>query len=762
MAERKMAGYEKVLNCTIEINKRKIVKQELLDGEVVAAARKIEADPTPKEGQRRVLRNVKKDSRGLRPHAQRLTVSGQPFRLVYTYNDKRIYLHAIQYKPNIASDEANNAFVNKAMEVPVESVPEIPNIDFELDIGEEVESGPIERKESNGNEPYVTSNTISDLTLYECDIPSEQWEYFYGLQSDDELSLSHPTPALGKSALILFDHLTTPTADQLSSIRMLELPDGAETLKQVLAGEMSAEDLNILLSPEQMDAVNFAFDEAGPVLIRGGAGTGKSLIAQHRAKAYINHIGQPLFGPPKILFTTFTHGLRTISENSLEKILGDERGKVSCEVIDTVITRTYKESLNLIKPTKGISKIINEKIGKKNLDKYHGKLCQECQGVIANIFQKSAEELNGDLTNEELDRLRKIGAYYLGQEIESIIYGHRLSSLREYFDFDRRGRKQRMGTDLRTLVWKLKKEVETRLSEMEKMTFAQLHAETSQILKNVSRLNANADWRKSLTTYDAIVVDEGQDLSPVTLSILTKLVPHPNRLFVVADSTQAIFRSGSTNIEGYENLNFRGRVRVLEQGFRTTEQISKAATDYFEFNGLKSESAVKAHRRIGPKPRLWNITGSGDALLEKEATLIAAELTPSHTNRLNEVVILSSGTEQCKKIVESLRKENIDAVFLKSKSFVQAKKNHISVMPLQSVKGLEFPIVYIAGLGHDFPRIPPQSTEEGINEIQDEARRLFYVGMTRAIMLLTVCVPRPHSDLIFDGFDETLWTISDH
>lgn len=762
MAKRELTPAKGFFIRTQIVNKKNIVKQTLLDGEIIESARKLEADPTPKEGQRRIYREAKKDGFGLRPHTQRLTVNGQPFRLVYTYNDERIYLYDIEYKPNIASDEANIAFVNKAMAVPVESIPEIPNIDFELDIGEEVESGPIERKLSNGDEPYVTSNTISDLILYECDIPSEQWEYFYGLQSDDELSLSHPTPALEKSALILFDHLTTPTADQLSSIRMLELPDGAETLKQVLAGEMSAEDLNILLSPEQMDAVNFAFDESGPVLIRGGAGTGKSLIAQHRAKAYIEHIGQPLFGPPKILFTTFTHGLRTISENSLEKILGDDTGKVSCEVIDTVVTRTYKESLNLIKPSKGISKIIKEKIGNRNIDKYHGNLCQECQGVIANIFQKSAEELNGDLTNEELSRLRKIGAYYLGQEIESIIYGHRLSALREYFDFDRRGRKQPMGTDLRTLVWKLKEEVESRLSKAEKMTFAQLHAETSQILKKLSLLNQNLDWRKSLTTYDAIVVDEGQDLSPVTLSILTQLVPHPNRLFVVADSTQAIFRSGSTNIEGYENLNFRGRVRVLEQGFRTTEQISKAATDYFEFNGLKSESAVKAHRRIGPKPRLWNVTGSGDALLEKEATLIAAELTPSHTNRLNEVVILSSGTEQCKRIVECLTKENINAVFLTSKSFVQAKKNRVSVMPLQSVKGLEFPIVYIAGLGYGFPRIPLQSTEEGINEIQDEARRLLYVGMTRAIMLLTVCVPRPHSDPIFAGFDEKLWTTSDH
>ena len=155
-----MAGYEKVLNCTIEINKRKIVKQELLDGEVVAAARKIEADPTPKEGQRRIIRGSSKDDLGLRPHAQRVTVSGQPFRLVYTYNDEYIYLHAIEYKPNIASDEANIAFVNKAMEVPVESVPKIPSIDFELGIGKEVESGPIDRKESNGNEPYVTSNTI--------------------------------------------------------------------------------------------------------------------------------------------------------------------------------------------------------------------------------------------------------------------------------------------------------------------------------------------------------------------------------------------------------------------------------------------------------------------------------------------------------------------------------------------------------------------------------------------------------------------------
>ena len=68
-----------------------------------------------------------------------------------------------------------------------------------------------------------------------------------------------------------------------------------------------------------------------------------------------------------------------------------------------------------------------------------------------------------------------------------------------------------------------------------KMTFA-LHSVTAKLLV---KMKLETNWRKSITTYDA-TVDEGQDLSPVTLAILMNLVENPNCLFV-ADSTQVIF-----------------------------------------------------------------------------------------------------------------------------------------------------------------------------------------------------------------------------
>ena len=80
-------------------------------------------------------------------------------------------------------------------------------------------------------------------------------------------------------------------------------------------------------------------------------------------------------------------------------------------------------------------------------------------------------------------------------------------------------------------------------------------------------------------------------------------------------------------------------------------------------------------------------------------------------------------------------------------------------MPLQSVKGIEFPIVYIAGLQEDFPRIPSQITDGGLHELLEEHCRYLYVGMTRAISLLTVCVPQYGATSISTGFDKDLWKI---
>ena len=148
--------------------------------------------------------------------------------------------------------------------------------------------------------------------------------------------------------------------------RLIELPDGFNTLKEILSGKVNFEDLNLQLSEEQKKAVNYAFDAEGPVLIRGSAGTGKSLVAQYRVKKYIEHIGQRLIGgEAKILFTTFTHALKEDSILSLNKILGEKVKLVECNVTDQVIANTFRECSQILVPQNRITDLLKRRFFSK-------------------------------------------------------------------------------------------------------------------------------------------------------------------------------------------------------------------------------------------------------------------------------------------------------------------------------------------------------------------------------------------------------------
>jgi len=82
-------------------------------------------------------------------------------------------------------------------------------------------------------------------------------------------------------------------------------------------------------------------------------------------------------------------------------------------------------------------------------------------------------------------------------------------------------------------------------------------------------------------------------------------------------------------------------------------------------------------------------------------------------------------------------KEFLDKVSLISNVDIwENKKNYVSLLTLHSAKGLEFPVVFIAGCEEGI--LPYFKAKEDLLEMQEE-RRLFYVGMTRAknILFLT-------------------------
>jgi hypothetical protein len=74
--------------------------------------------------------------------------------------------------------------------------------------------------------------------------------------------------------------------------------------------------------------------------------------------------------------------------------------------------------------------------------------------------------------------------------------------------------------------------------------------------------------------YDVIMIDEGQDFAPSWVEVVQKLLKPQGTLFLCDDPTQSLFRSFTWAERGIE---VRGRTRVLRIPFRSTRQISQAA-----------------------------------------------------------------------------------------------------------------------------------------------------------------------------------------
>ena len=81
---------------------------------------------------------------------------------------------------------------------------------------------------------------------------------------------------------------------------------------------------------------------AGPTLVKGAAGTGKSPVALYRVKAYLDAIGRDGGSEPGILFTTFTNALFMFSKQLLSSLLGDDAKFVDVQTADSIAREIVK------------------------------------------------------------------------------------------------------------------------------------------------------------------------------------------------------------------------------------------------------------------------------------------------------------------------------------------------------------------------------------------------------------------------------------
>ncbi len=252
-------------------------------------------------------------------------------------------------------------------------------------------------------------------------------------------------------------------------------------------------------------------------------------------------------------------------------------------------------------------------------------------------------------------------------------------------------------------------------------------------------------------------MDEAQDLPPNTLRFLVKLCQAPNRLFITADANQSIYGSSFRWGDVHSDLQFVGRTGILRVNHRTTREINEAAHDYLQISVLDDEASERQYINFGPPPAVRAVVDktAESQLLAQFCRMAAREFRLG----IDACAILTPSERSGKALAGQLSYLGLEATYMSSKE-LDLGKTGIKVLTLKAAKGLEFPIVAIAGfIGSRFPYMPKGTPEDAIQEILNRERRTLFVGMTRAMRALLVVVPKKKPSDLLQGFDETLWNL---
>jgi superfamily I DNA/RNA helicase/mRNA-degrading endonuclease RelE of RelBE toxin-antitoxin system len=473
------------------------------------------------------------------------------------------------------------------------------------------------------------------------------------------------------------------------------------------------------LAPEQERAANWALDSTGPTQVKGKPGTGKSTVALYRVHSILKKLRAAGQSNPHILFTTYTNVLVESSRQLLGQLLGAD---IACVEVSTA------------------DKLVIKLLGASS------RIAQD--GTLSWFIQKAVKQV---LVEEDHRQrfLKKLSYNYLLQEITQVIIARKITTQEQYLRVERAGRRVGLTESERKIVWHIHEIFLGFMRERRLETWEQVRLRAEELLTKDSHP----------VSYDAVVVDEAQDLDPSVLRILVRMCNSPNRFFITADANQAIYRPRFTWREIDDSLQFKGRTTVLKTNYRSTRQIVEAAHSYLAAVAADIDADEWKHISNGKKPAVRLVENEADEI-QQLANYLTGTARTFHLG-LRACAVFCPTNRRGQVIAQQLSKLGVLATFM-ARQEVNLSLPGVKVLTLFAAKGLEFPIVALAGFRESrFTQLFNDMSDEEREEALLLNRRVLFVGMTRAMHTLLLLVPRETQSPLLTGFDTAFWDVGE-
>lgn len=530
--------------------------------------------------------------------------------------------------------------------------------------------------------------TEAELLSY--GVPPEWLNDVLAANEDTLLSLADHLP--GEAAEALLELATggqpepaakpTPGADPFQhpdAQRRFRTIDNVEELERAL--DYPWDRWTIFLHPAQQALVERSYN--GPARVAGSAGTGKTVVALHRAVFLARNDADA-----RVLLTTFSDALANLLTAKLH-----------------LLVRSQPQ--------------LAERIDVKSMRKVGESLYRSQFGPFT---------LADDVTLRVMIAKSSQGSPFPVRFIESewrdVVDAWQLKSWEEYRDVRRLGRKSRLREDQRASLWSIFEKMAGELTSLGVITTAEMFTKLAQAMP-----------RRTNPPYQYVVVDEAQDVSVSQLRFLAALGgDRPNALFFAGDLGQRIFQSPFSWLA--QGVDIRGRSRTLHINYRTSHQIRSQADrllgrEVTDVDGIVEERTSTISVFNGPPPEVQTFESPGDEISFVAGWLrrrIAEGMKP------HEIAVFVRSINQTLRALKAVSQAGLEPAILDEE--MESAEGQVTVATMHLAKGLEFKAVAVMACDDEIiplqERLETASVGSELEDVYNTERNLLYVACTRS------------------------------